>query len=92
MGGGDVKLLALVGALKGAWFVFAASVYMALIGGVIALAIILFKDGIRERMRFIGYILFCLRFRFKPDLRGHWTGGATHMVLRSRAALHFVCV
>lgn len=76
MGAGDVKLLAVVGALKGVWFVFAASVYMALIGAVMALAIVLFKQGIRERFRSIGYILFCLRFRLRPNMQGYWTGGA----------------
>jgi prepilin peptidase CpaA len=76
MGAGDVKLLALVGALKGAGFVFAASVYMALFGAVMALAIVLFKEGIRERIRFAGYVLLCLRFRMKPHLQGYWTSGA----------------
>lgn len=76
MGAGDVKLLALVGALQGASFVFDTAVYMALIGGVIALAVILFKDGIRERLRLLGYVLFCLRFRFRPNLQGVWTAGA----------------
>jgi prepilin peptidase CpaA len=76
MGAGDVKLLAMVGALKGAGFVAATSVYMALIGGVMALAIVLFKKGLRDRIRFAGYVLLCLRFRIKPHLQGHWTSGA----------------
>ncbi|WP_373231872.1 prepilin peptidase [Cohnella sp.] len=76
MGAGDVKLLALVGALQGAEFVFSAAVYMALIGSVMALAIVLFKDGIRERLQFAGFILICLRFRIRPNLQGYWTTGA----------------
>lgn len=76
MGAGDVKLLALVGALQGAEFVLTAAVYMALIGSVMALAIVLFKDGIRDRLRFAGYVLMCLRFRFKPNMQGYWTAGA----------------
>lgn len=77
MGAGDVKLLALVGALKGVGFVLAASVYMGLFGGVIALAIMLFKGGIRERIRYIGYALTCLRFRMLPRWEdGTWTSGA----------------
>lgn len=46
MGAGDVKLLALVGALKGTVFVLQTSIYMALIGAVIALCILIFKKGI----------------------------------------------
>ncbi|WP_018923519.1 A24 family peptidase [Salsuginibacillus kocurii] len=45
MGAGDVKLLAMVGAFKGAAFVFYTFIYMAIIGAVIALAIILFRRG-----------------------------------------------
>ncbi|MBO9597263.1 MAG: prepilin peptidase [Cohnella sp.] len=74
MGAGDVKLLALVGALEGYAFVLEASVYMSLIGGVMAIGIILFKDGFRERMRRIGLLLLCLRFRMLPKLEGgYWT-------------------
>jgi prepilin peptidase CpaA len=77
MGAGDVKLLALVGALQGSWFVFEASIYMALFGGVMALGIVVFKNGVRERIRFIGYVLICLRFRMLPSMEGgSWTSGA----------------
>jgi prepilin peptidase CpaA len=75
MGAGDVKMLALVGALKGAGFVLAASVYMALFGAVIALGVLLFHDGFRNRLRYIGFVLTCLQLRMLPNLRGHWTGG-----------------
>jgi prepilin peptidase CpaA len=76
MGAGDVKLLALVGALEGTRFVLETSVYMALFGAAMALGIVLFKKGLRERIRFIGYILICLRFRMLPSLEGgYWTSG-----------------
>lgn len=45
MGAGDVKLLALVGAFKGGAFVFQTFIFMALLGAVIALAIVLFRRG-----------------------------------------------
>lgn len=45
IGAGDVKLLGLVGAIKGTIFVVQASIYMALIGAVIALFILLFVKG-----------------------------------------------
>ncbi|CAM3951862.1 prepilin peptidase [Cohnella lubricantis] len=77
MGAGDVKLLALVGALKGVSFVLAASVYMAIFGGAIALAIVLFKGGLRNRIRFVGYAFTCLRFRMLPRWEdGTWTSGS----------------
>ncbi|TJY40724.1 prepilin peptidase [Cohnella pontilimi] len=76
MGAGDVKLLALVGALKGVGFVFATSIYMALLGAIMAVFVVLFKNGIRERLRYIGFVLLCLRVGVKPSLRGHWTSGA----------------
>lgn len=43
MGAGDVKLLALIGAIKGYVFVLNTAIYMALIGGVIAIIIIIFQ-------------------------------------------------
>ncbi|WNF36972.1 prepilin peptidase [Bacillaceae bacterium IKA-2] len=45
MGAGDVKLLAVIGALKGSAFVLTTAIYMALVGGIIALVIILSKKG-----------------------------------------------
>ncbi len=44
IGAGDVKLLALIGAIKGSSFVVNTALYMAVIGGVIALIIII-KSG-----------------------------------------------
>lgn len=43
MGAGDVKLLGAIGALKGSYFVFTTFIYMGLIGGVIAIFILLKK-------------------------------------------------
>ncbi|WP_426454044.1 A24 family peptidase [Paenibacillus sp. S-38] len=51
MGAGDVKLLALVGAFKGAAFVGMAAVYMALVGGAMALFVLLLRPGWKERVR-----------------------------------------
>ena len=45
MGAGDVKLLALIGAMKGSVFIFQSFLYTAIIGGVMAIAIILFRRG-----------------------------------------------
>ncbi|MEH7112644.1 prepilin peptidase [Neobacillus niacini] len=46
MGAGDVKLMAAIGALMGTSFVFYCFLYTALIGGLIALMIILKQKGL----------------------------------------------
>ncbi|GAA0591070.1 prepilin peptidase [Virgibacillus siamensis] len=50
MGAGDVKLLALIGAMKGGNFVFESFIYMALIGAVFAIGVILFRRGVLKSM------------------------------------------
>lgn len=55
MGAGDVKLLALIGALKGTSFVFDTAIYMALFGAVIALAILLFQRGFAKKILYYLY-------------------------------------
>lgn len=61
MGAGDVKLLALVGACKGYVFVLTASVYMAVIGAVMALAALLIRRGSMDRIRWTAYYLAGIR-------------------------------
>lgn len=53
MGAGDVKLLALVGAMKGTIFVFYTAVYMAIFGAIIALGILIFRRGTIKRIKSI---------------------------------------
>lgn len=55
MGAGDVKLLALIGAIKGTTFVFISAIYMGLIGGLIGLLILLFRKGVLKRIQSIFY-------------------------------------
>jgi len=43
MGAGDVKLLAVIGAVKGPLFIFYTAVGMGLVGGVIGLAILIYQ-------------------------------------------------
>lgn len=57
MGAGDVKLLAVIGALKGVSFVLMTSVFMALIGGIIGIGIILFRKGVTYRLKQLFYFL-----------------------------------
>lgn len=61
MGAGDVKLLGLIGAWKGSMFVFYTSIYMALAGGVIALAIIFFQKGWLKRFKGFAYFFALLK-------------------------------
>lgn len=51
IGGGDVKMLAVVGALKGPHFVFAAFLLAALAGGVIALAALLLNKNRKQSLQ-----------------------------------------
>ncbi|MET3699122.1 prepilin peptidase CpaA [Bacillus oleivorans] len=68
IGAGDVKLLALVGAMKGTMFVLIAAVYMALIGGVLALGVLLFRRGVISRLKMMFYSLGGLRTGIKIPL------------------------
>lgn len=51
MGAGDVKLLAAIGALKGSAFVFSSFLYICLIGGVLALGVLLLKGKVKDTAR-----------------------------------------
>jgi prepilin peptidase CpaA len=51
MGGGDVKLLALVGSFLGPRLVFYAFVWMALTGGLLALGSLIYKRAFSETAR-----------------------------------------
>jgi prepilin peptidase CpaA len=68
MGAGDVKLLAVIGALKGMSFVLMAALYMALAGGMMALVIILFQKGLKKRLFYVVSILHGLRHGIKVSL------------------------
>ncbi|WP_205603786.1 A24 family peptidase [Bacillus mesophilus] len=61
MGAGDVKLLAVIGAMKGMNFVILTSIYMALLGGVIALLVLMFRKGALQRIKSIFYSMSCFR-------------------------------
>lgn len=71
IGAGDVKLLALIGALKGASFVFTTAIYMGILGGLIALSILFFRKGVIKRMTGILYSVCGIRYGFKIPL-GIW--------------------
>lgn len=68
MGAGDVKLLAVIGGLKGTIFVVTAAVYMALAGGILALIILFFRNDVLNRLKLIGLFLGGLRSGMKVPL------------------------
>lgn len=51
VGAGDVKLLGAIGALKGASFVLWTMFYTGLVGGAMALAIIIWRGTVRQTLR-----------------------------------------
>jgi prepilin peptidase CpaA len=53
-GGGDVKLMAADGALKGYPFVVYAAFYSAIVGGIYSLAVIIWKGRFLQTMSNIG--------------------------------------
>lgn len=64
MGAGDVKLMAAIGALTGAKFTFYAFIYIALIGGIISLILIMKKRGVWNSIKSFFFLLFFLRSNF----------------------------
>lgn len=65
MGAGDVKLLAVIGGLKGTMFVLTTALYMALAGGILALFVILFRKGAMHRFKQIAMFMGGLRSGMK---------------------------
>lgn len=63
MGAGDVKLLGLIGALKGSLFVFQTFLYTAIFGGIIALVIVLMRNGMLQTM--VNNIFTSLRLQYR---------------------------
>ena len=66
IGAGDVKLMAVIGAVKGPLFIFYTAIGMGLAGGVIALAILIYqRQLISLSARFLRgvYLLLCTRFK-----------------------------
>lgn len=59
-GAGDVKLLALIGAIKGSTFVVYTSIYMAIIGGIIAFILLIRSKRFLSFIKSIPFLLFRL--------------------------------
>lgn len=61
MGAGDVKLLAVIGAIKGPLFIFYTALGMALAGGIISLIILIYK---RQLINLFGRLLSGIKLLF----------------------------
>ncbi|WHY76783.1 prepilin peptidase [Neobacillus sp. WH10] len=70
MGAGDVKLMAAIGALMGTNFVFYSFIYTALIGGVIALVLIIKQKGLVNSMKSFFYTIVFFRSNLGSMLLG----------------------
>ncbi|WP_318503659.1 A24 family peptidase [Bacillus sp. T3] len=71
MGAGDVKLMAAIGALMGPEFTLYSFIYTALLGGIIALIIIIKSKGLLNLIKSWWYILKSIFFKIvflKNDL------------------------
>jgi len=64
LGGGDVKLMTAIGAIKGYPFVMYAAFYSALVGGLMSIAIMIWKGRFVKGMRNIFRVLFSYIFSF----------------------------
>ncbi|WP_042460926.1 A24 family peptidase [Neobacillus dielmonensis] len=64
IGAGDVKLMAAIGALMGTVFVFYSFIYSALIGGFIALLLVIKTRGFKDTMKsfYFNIVLFKSNF------------------------------
>ena len=66
MGAGDVKLLAVIGAVKGPLFVLYAAIGMALAGGILALVVLAYKGMLFQSIRiFLRGIWLMIISRFR---------------------------
>ncbi|MCR2823182.1 A24 family peptidase [Lederbergia panacisoli] len=68
MGAGDVKLLAVIGAMKGASFVLLTGVYMAIIGAGIAVILIAWRLLRSRQLLTLFYRNSLMNFRMKLEL------------------------
>lgn len=68
IGGGDVKLLSAIGAIGGYPFILWASIYMAIIGVFMAVAVLLLQGGLKESAgRIAKFVQSMLIFILVPE-------------------------
>ena len=67
MGAGDVKLLALIGALKGTTFVLHTAIYMAIAGALLALLVLLVQGKLFSLLQSLSYAFLNWRHGIKAS-------------------------
>ncbi|UNC93457.1 A24 family peptidase [Candidatus Contubernalis alkaliaceticus] len=95
MGGGDVKLMGAIGALKGMHFVLSSAVLTALFGGLIAVVILIVKGQLLSTLKRIILpvlkplvSLVALRFR-SPQLNEYYAGLSAEKEIKTADSLYF---
>ncbi|MBF8983818.1 prepilin peptidase [Lutibacter sp. B2] len=68
IGAGDVKLLALIGAIKGPSFVFYTAIYMGIAGGMIAFILLLYQKRLYTTLKSLLYYIYSLKHGVKMHL------------------------
>jgi len=85
LGAGDIKLLCSIGAIMGIKFVLYTMAYSFIAGGVLAVALMIFRGNVRFRFRNIGkYLMGCLytgRLMPYSDFSNKNDGGKFHFSL-----------
>lgn len=70
MGAGDVKLMALIGAMKGTAFILTAFLYIAILGGLIALGLLIMRRSVWYGVKraLVSLVLLRRGIRLSPAL------------------------
>jgi prepilin peptidase CpaA len=72
VGAGDVKLLGAIGALKGSSFVLWTMFYTGLVGGAMALAVIIWRGSVRQTLKnLVFFARHPLRYQGEQDPQNH---------------------
>lgn len=75
MGAGDVKLLAFIGAAKGVTFVINSAIFMAVIGGIVALAILIFNKQAVGFFKSVLSLIVSFFYKVRRDIDFSNSGG-----------------
>jgi prepilin peptidase CpaA len=75
MGAGDVKLLAFIGAAKGVAFVINSAIYMAFVGGVISLVILIYNKQAISFFKLVVSWIISFFYRVRRDIEFSNSGG-----------------
>ncbi|MDO9574654.1 MAG: A24 family peptidase [Candidatus Contubernalis sp.] len=95
MGGGDVKLMGAIGALKGMHFVLSAAVLTALFGGIIAIIILIVKGQLLSTLKRIIFpilkpVVSLLAFRFRsPQLNDFYARLSAGKEIKTADSIYF---